>query len=140
MPVPRSVTRTSGAPSCERDPDQHGRVAGRERHRVLDQLFQDPTSRRAVEARHGGSGWGLHRDALVHRRDLAGDLGDVGPLGEAGFDRGFEALHEAGQAVRSVDQAVQDLSAFLGRRRAFGQRLRHAQHHGDRGAELVAQS
>ena len=44
---------------------------------------------------------------------LARDLRDVGPLGEAGLDRGLEALHEAGEAVGAVDEAVQDLPALL---------------------------
>ena len=87
-----------------------------------------------------GAGRRLDVDALVAAGHLARHVGDVGPLGQARLDRRLEPLHEPGQVARPDDEAFQQLSARLLRSGATGERLRHAEDHGHRGAELVAQA
>ncbi len=140
MPGPSSITRITGEPSSRSTRTSDRTVLRGERDGVLDQLLQDAAGGQAVQAGHGRSRRRLDADALVAAGHLAGHVRDVGPLGQARLDRRLEALDEPGEVAGARDEAFQQLATRLLRRGAARQRLRHAEDHGHRRAELVAQA
>ena len=139
----RDLRRSRGSP---RSPPRARRGRARavlrgERDGVLDELLQDAAGGQAVQAGHGRSRSAPRRGCArwppaTSRATSVTSAHSVRPASTAASNRWTSRARSPARD----DEAFQQLSARLLRRGAAGERLRHAEDHGHRGAELVAQA